>query len=219
MDSNPGTFFRFSFYSDCLCIGERIKKGTFRPCLDVLPCSTVIGMLVNYLGWVAPTREEPFPICAVGGKLRGDSETLTFAPSDLGVGTSKIPLTIQFLSNVTGEFFVKKSRAVPDLQSVVSKLEKGFTMGAFKSKGFGVCELVDSKEIEPSLMEGEGTLISRLYMEPAFLAAFRIRKVIKPQYGYLFRKTSLDGGYYQKALFQGSRVLGGYDFLMEEYYG
>lgn len=219
MNDLESLFFRVSFSSNCLCIGERVKKGTFRPCLDVLPCSTVMGMLINSLGWAAESSEEPFPICAVGGPMTGIRETLTFAPGDLGVGTSKIPLTIEFLSHVTGEFFLKKTQSVPDLETLKSKIGTTFRMGAFKSKGFGVCELLHCEEGEATLIEEEGTLVSRLYSDPEFLSAFGIQKVTKPRYGYLFRKTSMDEGYYQKAIFQGSRILGGYDFLMEEYNG
>jgi hypothetical protein len=96
-------------------------------------------------------------------------------------------------------------------------------LGAFKSKGFGVCE-IEEKGVQPyeaKFIDREGTLVSRLYADDDFLAKFGIRdihEVIKPHFGYLFRKDSMETGYYQKSIFEGSRIRHGFDFLMEEYY-
>jgi hypothetical protein len=215
MSNRESLFFRFSFRSDCLCIGERMKKGTFRPCIDVLPCSSVMGLLISYLGWQQPTPDEPFPICAVGGKLKGRREILTFSPNDLGRNVSKIPLTIEYLADARGEFLVKKTRVFHDPEILLAKLEGGkfFSLGAFKSKGFGRCEILAQEDCEAELIEAEVTLKSRLYADPDFLAAFGIRKIVKPCYGYLFRKDSMDTGYYQKSIFEGSRILQSFVFF------
>jgi hypothetical protein len=224
MANQENLFFHFTFRADFLCIGERMKKGTFRPCLDVLPCSSVMGMLISYLGWQPPTPEEPFPICAVGGKLEGRREILTFSPSDLGRNVAKIPLTIEYLADARGEFFVKKTKFFQNSKIFVAKLEKieqrwGFFLGAFKSKGFGRCKITNEGEVnegkacEAKLIEEKMTLKSRIYAAPDFLAALGIGEIIKPRYGYLFRKDSMETGYYQKSIFEGSRILQGFDFL------
>jgi len=211
-------FFRFSFRSDCLCIGERMKKGTFRPCIEVLPCSSVMGMLISYLGWQQPTADERLPICAVGGKIDGRREILTFSPNDLGRNVAKLPLTVEYLAGASGEFFVKKSRIFQAPEFFIARLEKTrrFALGALKSRGFGRCEITNVATCEAKIVEMEGTLKSRIYADPDFLAALGIREIIKPRYGYLFRKDSMDTGYYQKSIFEGSRIRHGFNFLMEE---
>lgn len=45
---------------------------------------------------------------------------------------------------------------------------------------------------------------------------FGIKSVEKPYWGYLFKKTSLTNGYYQKSIFENSIVTGGYDFIVED---
>lgn len=222
MNYTENLFFRFSFHSDSLCIGERIKKGTFRPCIDVLPCSTVMGFLFSNLGWHPPSAEEPLPICAVGGKIygerNGEREILTFAPSDIGRNVAKIPLTIEYLSNAKAEFFVKKTKVFNNPDILLAKLEKNrlFSLGAFTSKGFGRCEITKVETYEAKHIEKEGILNSRIYADQSFLPAFGIQTILKPRYGYLFRKESMETGYYQKSIFEGSRILHGFDFLFEE---
>ncbi|MEW6006743.1 MAG: hypothetical protein AB1595_01110 [bacterium] len=38
-------FYEYAFSSEMLCIGERMKKGTFRPCVKTIPFSTIVGAL------------------------------------------------------------------------------------------------------------------------------------------------------------------------------
>jgi hypothetical protein len=213
-------FFKFKFTSDALIIGERIKKGTFRPCLpDVVikddkrivpvPFSTITGALENYLG-------ENSEIYAIGKITEFKRESMTFAPFDKAIDLSKLPLVVEYLTNVEGEFYVKKNEVVDSEKIVLSALsDKKIILGGLKSKGFGECNISFVEETEPKEIKW-GRFLSRIYDDTKFLGIFGVRKVEKYYWGYLFRKTSITSGYYQKSIFENSIVRGGYDFIVEE---
>lgn len=216
-------FFKLSFRSDLLYIGERIKKGTFKPSIAPisskyrsksrahqvlpLPYSTITGAIKSILG----DRED---IHAIGKILNYKKEYMSVAPYDTAICLAKLPITIEYLTGVEGEIYVQKTDGFysPDL------IRNELCLGGLKSKGFGKCDIVSSIEIEPKRTKGEGIFQSRVYYEDHILKQFGISKenIIKPFWGYLFRKTSIVDGYYEKSIFENTIVKDGYNFIVEE---
>lgn len=95
-------YLHYIFHSETLCIGERIKKGTFRPTVMTIPYTTITGALKTHFG-----GEE---IHAVGCIESYDSKDyLTYSPRDRRTGVSKIPISLEFLVNVRGHVYVLKN--------------------------------------------------------------------------------------------------------------
>lgn len=197
-------------HDEPFCIGERIKKGTFRPCLtEAIPCSSIVGALRARLG-IGYDRE----LIAVGYIDRFDrTDYAVTAPSDVALGTVKAPapITVQFLTGVVGRVFVDVSdEAVrDDLEREGREFE--ISIGALKSTGYGRCllrRLPDAVHVDMI----EGKLRSRI---PEKLKdRFGIAEVTKPIYGYLFEPIDSVTGSYVRALYEGSFVQG-YRFLVE----
>lgn len=216
------TFIKIDFMADCLYLGERIKKGTFKPAIsprgrrykqrnilsDTLPVpySTITGALRALLG-------EKDDIHAIGKMTEFQVEYLSIAPYDNALNAAKLPITIEYLSDVIGEIYVKKTDNLPPLQF----LEAGFVMGGMKSKGFGTCKVKSITEYEPTIIKQEGRFLSRIYYDNEIMEHFGIRNenITKVYWGYLFRKTSEFNGYYQKSIFEQSTIKNSYDFLVE----
>jgi len=216
-------FFKISFRSDLLYIGERIKKGTFKPSIASiaskyrskkrtheilpLPYSTITGAIKSILG-------DKKDVHAIGKVVRYKKEYMSVAPHDTAINLSKLPITIEYLADVEGEIYIKKTDDFysPDL------IRNELYLGGLKSKGFGKCHIVSSIEIEPKRTKGEGIFQSRVYYEDNILKQFGISKenIIKPFFGYLFRKTSSFDGYYQMSLFENTIIKDGYNFIVEE---
>jgi CRISPR/Cas system CSM-associated protein Csm4 (group 5 of RAMP superfamily) len=140
-------------------------------------------------------------------------EYLSLAPYDSALNTAKLPITLEYLSDVKGEVYIKKAKILPSLKPI----ETGFAMGGMKSKGFGVCKVEFIKEFEPKILKQEGVFLSRIYYDDEIMKHFGISSanITKAYWGYLFRKTSEFNGYYQKSLFEQSIIINGYDFLVE----
>ncbi len=214
-------FFRMTFRADLLYIGERIKKGTFKPSISPLtakhksgdrvdgilplPYSTITGAIKSLLG-------DKKDIHAIGKIVKYKKGYMAVAPYDTALNTAKLPITIEYLADVEGEIYIKKTS---NFSSTVL-LENEFYLGGLKSKGFGRCEVISGKEIEPEII-GKGVFLSRIYYEDSILRQFGINKenIIKPYFGYLFKKTSSFDGYYQKSIFENTIIKNGYNFLME----
>jgi hypothetical protein len=212
------SFWEFELTAEALHIGERIKKGTFRPLVPAfecgarqyrpLPYSTAVGSLKEYLG-----LKWDIPLHAAGYFTEGEEEELTIAPRDNVTGVAKLPITIQYLARARGKMFVlvdDRTRALPERFEMA--------MGGLRYKGLGLCRLTraSSKPIEPE--KGEGLLLTRIPHEA--LAVFGIDpgqvKGDGPfRRGYLFKPTSMFGGVYVKSLFEGSKVKA-FDFLLGE---
>jgi hypothetical protein len=216
-------FFKINFTSECIYLGERIKKGTFKPSISPqgkrykqgriltgilpVPYSTITGALRSLLG-------EDAEIHAIGKMTKYNVEYMSIAPYDSALVAAKLPITVEYLSNVAGEVYVKKTDTLPSLQAVAS----GFVMGGMKSKGFGACKVGSiNEEYQPKIIEQEGRFLSRIYYDDAVMGMFGIQKenIVKAYWGYLFRRTSEFNGYYQKSLFEQSIVKNSYDFLVE----
>jgi hypothetical protein len=217
-------FIRISFTSGCLYLGERIKKGTFKPSISPLgkrykqkepfskvlpiPYSTITGALRSLLG-------DKAEIHAIGKIIPPYMiEYMAVTPYDSALVSAKLPITLEYLSGVKGEIYVTMTDGLPSLEPL---RESGFVLGGMKSKGFGICKVESIAEIEPKIIEEEGRFLSRIYYDDDIMSLFGIRRedITKEYWGYLFKRTSEFNGYYQKSLFEQSRIKNGYDFLVE----
>ncbi len=204
------TFLHFELKTKALAIGERIKGGTFRPCIENIPTSTLKGSFRDHLG-----LEDVLAI----GFLRGGTyqkDIFTYAPFDAFLGTAKLPISLEYLKPANGtkaveaDIYVVKNEAV---KLLAQNTPTEISLGALKSKGFGKCELRYIDEINPNLKIGylKGRLLEDEHN------AFGIIKVIKPCYGYLFYPTSEISGVYKRALFEGSIIEGPEILIKGEY--
>lgn len=209
------SFLKLRLTTQAVAVGERVKKGTFRPCVETLPTSTLMGCFKEYFGIEAVSIGFFDP-----GTFR--KETFTYAPFDSAVGTAKLPLTLEYLAprdgyrEITGEIYVV---ATPQTQAIFGDANQVYTvaLGALRSKGFGECALHFEGEVQPGRKVG----YLRGNLRETDAASFGLdlsRDVVRPRYGYLFRPDPYRiGGRYERALFVGT-ILDGPDFLMEREY-
>lgn len=192
-------FFRLELEIDSLIIGERMKGGVFRPCIDTIPSVTIEGALYNNFG---------LDLKAVGILDNNTYERteFTYSITDRYTMVSKIPITTQYLKpkkdKIRAYVYIPYSE---DKEDIINSLKgKEFMLGAMKSKGFGHCVIKDIDNIDSSIVQGE--LKVRVLEEEA--EDFYI-KVLAAYYGYLF-KPDIDKdrltGKYVRALFEGSIV-------------
>ncbi|MGQ9571077.1 MAG: hypothetical protein ACUVUQ_09620 [Thermodesulfovibrionales bacterium] len=203
-------FLHFELKTQAIAIGERIKGGTFRPCIETIPTSTLRGSFRDHFGLIDTLAIGFFR----GGTYQKD--IFTYAPFDAFLGTAKLPISLEYLKPANGtkaimaDIYVVKNGTTESLTKVVTT---EISLGSLKSKGFGRCELRYIGEVNPNLKVGY--LKGRLLEDEC--SAFGIIKVIKPCYGYLFYPTSEVSGVYKRALFEGS-IVKGPDILIEEEY-
>jgi len=203
-------FLHFELKTKALAIGERIKGGTFRPCIETIPTSTLKGSFRDHFG-----LED---VLAIGFLREGtyQKDIFTYAPFDAFLGTAKLPISLEYLKPaydtkaVEADIYVVKNEAV---KLLIKDAPTEISLGALKSKGFGRCELRYIGEIKPNLKVGY--LKGRLLENECNV--FGITKVIKPCYGYLFYPTSEVSGVYKRALFEGSIIEGPEILIKEEY--
>lgn len=197
-------FWEIKIEIDSIIIGERVKGGVFRPCLDTIPASTIEGALRHYFGSSVP---------AVGFFEEGSYEfdEFTYSVTDKSLLTSKLPLFSEYLKpksigKIKAKIFIPKENNISS-----PKKSSVFYMGALKTKGFGRTEIREIKEIGTEIKQG--ILKVRLYEEEK--DKFRVT-VISPVYGYLFKPDAYAiGGVYKRALFEGSLVRAPEVFLKE----
>ncbi len=189
-------FIEYEITSEALYLGERPKANIFKPCIKTIPFSQVSGALKWKFGG------NNFKAV---GYLTGSSEFnqtnyLIYSPRDRNSRTSKIPLQVEFLSNVMGKVFVLKnedSMALPDRFEMI--------MGGLRSKGYGKCIL--SKEVE---VDGRETIrgILNVRIPVAETDSFNVKNILKPVYGYLFKPLpNTFTGNYVLSLFERSEVV------------
>jgi len=204
-------FYKYNLWAKMLCIGERVKKGTFKPCITTIPCSTISEALNANLN-----REDIFAL----GFLNDDylleidkkRQIMTTAPKDTILLVAKLPLTTEYLIDVKAEIFIEERDGLKE----ILKDYPSFQMGALKSKGLGNCEVSFDRTLSENETEIiEGRLRTRIYKDKETFERLGIEDVIKPLYGYLYKRTSPIRGYYQLSLFEGS-ILRGPRFIMEE---
>jgi len=187
------SFIEYYFTSPAICLGERTKGGTFRPCCRTIRYSQITGALRRALG-----RDD---LHAAGHLLdlpgANRPAILTYAPRDRAQDLSRLPLQVEYLVNAEGLVYVMGSgEPLPD--------SLDFEMGGLLSKGLGRSRLKRQREVEPHPPR-PGTLNTRIPLD--FQDLFGIAEVIMPRYGYLFRPEGLEGGVYVLSLFEGSHVV------------
>ncbi len=200
-------FMEYQLTSDALCMGEKVQGGIFRPCdTKTIRYSLITGALRAHTGILNLhaagylEEEEGF----------NESQYLVYSPQERMTGVSKVPITVQFITNVWGKIYIPKEDF---------SLPKNFTiaMGALKSRGFGRCQLQCIGLNKGEFLSKPGQLRTRIPLD--LVNFFDIRKVITPNYGYLFRPTSLTDGHYVLSLFEGSLVAGPKILVKEAAYG
>lgn len=227
-------FRKFSFSSELLILGERFKKGQYRPVITTIPYSQITGALQAKFGNGKYT-EGARQIHACGLFIFKDEsefrenhiKILTYSPRNRSIETSIIPIYTEYLQDVEGEVYLKENEDVKEILS--HKGEISFWMGGLKSKGFGKCKM-NFKGIDPCVDSREGELNTRLPLlkldDVDFNAGqedidklveegkptrflhdvFGIKRVKTANFGYLFEPTSETDGKYVLSLFEGSIV-------------
>ena len=193
-------FIEYNLTSEFLCIGERVKGGVVKPCAKTIRYSQVSGALRRRFG-----VEDLNTIHAVGylveDREHNKSNFLIYSPRDRALELSKIPLQVEYMSDVLGKVFLLENdftRNLPD--------EIVIQMGGLISKGFGRCRLRKTGTHEVTEKDKDiGSLKARIPCKYLDIFGIKIRDN-KPVYGYLFEPTSPTTGVYIKALFEGSKV-------------
>lgn len=225
---------KFGFSSDLLILGERFKKGQYRPVITTIPYSQITGALQAKFGNSKNAGKSKqihacghFPFTDETEFRENHIKTLTYSPRNRSIETSIIPIYTEYLYNVEGEVYLKENE---DVKEMSQKGEISFWMGGLKSKGFGKCKL-NFKGIDACVDSREGELNTRLPLfklddadfetekedinklvegsKPTtrFLHdVFGIKKVKTANFGYLFEPTSETDGKYVLSLFEGSIV-------------
>ncbi len=195
-----------------LCIGERVKKGTHRPCLTkAIPFSSIVGALRPLLGFDYDQE------LVAAGYLTGyeSKELMVYAPGDVALGGVKLPLTAELLWGARGLFFVDTSDTAVRQALANLKPDPEITIGAMKSAGFGRCRISKVGEERPE-EPVRGSLLSRVPLKYADRFGIKgIQSIHKARYGYLFKPANETTGVYLQSLYEGSDV-DGYSFLVKE---
>ncbi|MEG8946755.1 hypothetical protein [Rosettibacter firmus] len=209
-DLNEITFIHLELTTPAIAIGERIKGGTFRPCIETIPTSTLKGSFRSYFGLtdalgIGFFRKETY-----------ERDIFTYAPFDAFLGTAKLPISLEYLRSasskeaVEADIFIVKNDATEQL---IRSLPTEISLGALKSRGFGRCKLRYIGEVKSKNKVGylKGRLLEEEFRD------FGITKIIKRRQGYLFYPISEVSGVYKKALFEGSIIEGPEILIKEEY--
>lgn len=203
------TFLHFELSAQALAIGERIKGGTFRPCIETIPTSTLKGSFRDNFGLP--------DVLAIGIIKEGtyQKDIFTYAPFDSFLSIAKLPISLEYLKpghgtkEIIADIYALKNESTESLIGVTTEM----SLGALKSKGFGRCELRYIGELKPEVQVGY--LKGRLLEEEC--DSFGISRVIKACYGYLFYPTSKVSGVYRRAIFEES-IVEGPEILIREAY-
>jgi hypothetical protein len=226
-------FIEYTLTSEMLCMGERIKKGQFKPTITTIPYSQITGALKAVLGNRDIHAVGHFPFKSEQEFRRNHVQILTYSPRDRALDTSILPLYIEYLVNVEGKVYIVETEDAKDVFR--DNEDMTIYMGAFKSQGFGRCELKRCELKKDDLKIEEGLLNTRIPIEKAekmegskekldkdkggvtdFLKErFELDTVKKARYGYLFEPLSQTDGVYVLSLFEDS-VITGPRFLLKE---
>jgi hypothetical protein len=195
-------FLVYCLQSDALCLGERVKKGTYRTTVTTVPYSQITGALrahfagdIHAVGYfVRPDPSNPEDLAA-------HTETVTFALVDSVRGTAKLPIEVQVLTDVKAQIYVRLNDDTRDLPPLIH-----LSMGAYRNKGLGACVLDYTMTMDGyEVMKGE--LLTRIPENR--LGLFEVRRVHRHVYGYLFEPDEAhESGCYVRSLFEGSIVEG-----------
>ncbi len=192
-------FWEYKLEAETLCLGERVKKATFRPTILTIPSTQATGAIR-----AATQRADLWAIGFLDDAyLRNPLiERKVYAPRDKGTDVSKLPLELELLRDVRARVFVSAIGDVPPFQRL------DITLGAFRSVGLGRATLtLNGRPV--SMEKAEGELKSRIPEEDGALVG--IEQVMKPLYGYLFKPNAPTdeyslSGHYVRALLEKSLV-------------
>lgn len=191
-----------------ICLGERIKKGTYRSTITTIPYSQITGALRAAL----PLEKSKLANIHAVGKfvnpelLLEQRATVSMSIRQRVSGAAQIPIDTTVLVNAQGMVFVEINETTQDWDKTRSLIV--VKMGAYRNKGLGRCHLNWTRRIDfqPSAAT-RGHLTTRIPEDQ--LARFGISHVEKPIYGYLFQPdTSYTSGKYVRSLFEKSIVIG-----------
>lgn len=229
-------FLKFSLSSDMLILGERFKKGQYRPVITTIPYSQITGALRTRYG-NGKYGKEASQIHACGHFLFNNEmefreskvEVLNYAPRGRATNLSVLPIYTEYLRDVKGFVYIQ---VTDDISEVIKDSQKGSIrvfMGGFKSKGFGMCELnyEETLEIAEELEEGElntrlplakleycndeydeiNSYLNSGKVTPFLENTFGIKEIKTANLGYLFEPLTRTQGKYVLSLFEGSIVV------------
>ncbi len=189
---------------DAIIIGERVKGGIYRPCIETIPSSTVAGAFKYALG---------IDVIGAGFLLEGTYEKrdFTYCVKDRYLETARMPLIASCLypagsDKIKAEIYLSPKNL--DGHAHFEQLELFF--GALKTKGFGKAMVKKAAEVDSEIRQG----ILKVRVLEAGACELGI-KPLAPVYGYLFCPQNLTSGTYRRALFEGSLVKAPEVFLKE----
>jgi hypothetical protein len=195
-------FLVYCLRSDALCLGERVKKGTYRTTVTTVPYSQITGALrAQFAGDIHAVGYFDRPDPSNPEDLAAHTETVTFALVDSVRGTAKLPIEVQVLTDVKAQIYVRLNDDTRDLPRLIH-----LSMGAYRNKGLGACVLSYTTTVERyDVSRGE----LRTRIPENRLQLFDIRRVPRPVYGYLFEPDEAhESGRYVRSLFEESIVEG-----------
>jgi hypothetical protein len=196
---------RFEARFTTLIIGERFKRGTYRPCTETIPSSTVAGFFRENFG---------IPDAIGVGRIDSGSYERKWAVAgilDKALHGVKFPIETEYLGQRDDGIRVTLYlRWQESLQSLKQIKLCPVVMGAWRNKGFGRGFLSFAELLEPTIQLTE--LRTRLTQTAA--QALGVHRVLAPVFGYLFEATGPTTGRWVPSFFEGS-VVEGPDFLGE----
>ena len=147
-------FLKFGFSSDMLILGERFKKGQYRPVITTIPYSQITGALQAIYG-NGRYNGDAKQIHACGYFLFTDEtefrekhiKALTYSPRNRHLNSSILPIYTEFLYNVEGFVYLKENDDVKEIVQDASKGDLSLWMGGLKSKGFGSASLILKEQL------------------------------------------------------------------------
>ncbi len=194
-------FWEYKLEAETLCLGERVKKATFRPTLLTIPSTQATGAVR-----AAAQRADLWAIGYLDDEYARQPliERMVYAPRDKQTDISKLPLEVQLLRDVRARMFVRSMDDTPPFQTL------DLALGAFRARGIGNATLtLNPRPVSLEIKTGE--LKSRLLESECALVG--IETIYKPLYGYMFQPNprgemySLSGRYV-RALLEKSLVKG-----------
>ena len=193
-------FLEYQIEADALYLGERPKGDIFKACIRTIPFSQITGALNRRFGRL-DFKAAGYLVDEVD---RNAVRYLTYSPRDRVTNLSKVPLQVEFLSDVLGRVLILANYASPYLPERFS-----LPLGGLRSRGFGICKLtfLQKQRVQRTI---PGYLLTRIPLSETNNFAIRTDiKIFFPQYGYLFRpEPGTYTGVYVKSLFEGSLVVG-----------
>lgn len=193
-------FYKYILRGKSIHIGDRIKKGLFKPCVDFLRATTITFALRRLYN--------DRSIYAIGLKIKGRKKILTRNIIDRFTNAGKLtgdrgPIHIEYIEDPECEVYINKYLGKELIVSV----------GGFRTIGFGDCKLSFQEEVIPE--------IKKIILDSAF--PFEWKKIFGfknevgiVRIGYLFVPFEDDwlNGEYKKSYFPQSELIA-FSFLSQ----